>query len=173
MDTEIMSEIDTLKERADQMGIPYHPSIGLEKLREKVNARLNGTPETEAETVMQQQEKARKKANKLVRIRISNMNPAKKAWPGEIISVSNDIIGCVKKYIPFNAENGWHVPQVLLGVLNDRVYPAYYAVTVNGQSVKRRKLLKEFSIEILPNLTKAELLELAKTQAQNKDVDIK
>lgn len=33
-------ELEALKSRADLMGISYHPSIGLEKLREKVNAAI-------------------------------------------------------------------------------------------------------------------------------------
>ena len=33
-------ELTLLKERADLMGIKYHPSIGVDKLREKVNSVL-------------------------------------------------------------------------------------------------------------------------------------
>jgi hypothetical protein len=95
------------------------------------------------------------------------MNPAKKNHPGEIISVSNSAIGCIKKMIPFTAENGWYIPQVLLGVLQDRKYQTFYTVVVNGQKVKRSKLVKEFAIEILPDLTEQELQDLAAQQALN------
>lgn len=30
-----LNELDVLKERADQLGISYHPNIGVDKLREK------------------------------------------------------------------------------------------------------------------------------------------
>ena len=43
------------------------------------------------------------------------MNPTKKEWEGEIITVSNALVAVtVKKYIPFAAEDGWHVPQISL-----------------------------------------------------------
>ena len=38
------SELDSLKARADMMGVKYHPSISLEKLRERVEAKINGKP---------------------------------------------------------------------------------------------------------------------------------
>ena len=37
---EMEDELTLLKERADMMGVKYHPSIGLEKLKEKVNEKL-------------------------------------------------------------------------------------------------------------------------------------
>lgn len=57
-DTELTQppELDLLKKRADLMQIQYHPSIGLEKLREKVAAHLadNDTEQEEEETVVEQ-----------------------------------------------------------------------------------------------------------------------
>ncbi|OZB40377.1 MAG: hypothetical protein B7X50_08585 [Alishewanella sp. 34-51-39] len=44
---ETLSELDVLKARATQLGIQFHPSIGLEKLRDKVNAKLNDEAEPE------------------------------------------------------------------------------------------------------------------------------
>ena len=38
-------ELSALKTRADAMGISYHPSIGLEKLRAKVNGAIETTTE--------------------------------------------------------------------------------------------------------------------------------
>ena len=43
----VPDELTTLKARADLMGVTYHPNIGLEKLRAKVNA----TVEPEAEKI--------------------------------------------------------------------------------------------------------------------------
>lgn len=42
-------ELTSLKARADLMGITYHPSIGLDKLRTKVNNALSDTPVPEEE----------------------------------------------------------------------------------------------------------------------------
>ena len=42
-EVEVQDEMTSLKTRADLMGVPYHVSIGLDKLREKVNAHLVDT----------------------------------------------------------------------------------------------------------------------------------
>lgn len=43
-DLPIPDELTSLKARADLMGLPYHVNIGVDKLREKVNAQLTDTP---------------------------------------------------------------------------------------------------------------------------------
>jgi hypothetical protein len=43
-DLPIPDELTSLKARADLMGITYHPSIGVDKLREKVQAALENKP---------------------------------------------------------------------------------------------------------------------------------
>ena len=48
------------------------------------------------------------------------MNPAKKEWTGEIMTVGNRVIGSVKKFIPFNADDGWHVPYIMYEQLRER-----------------------------------------------------
>ncbi len=48
-DLPIPDEIVSLKKRADLMGISYHPSIGVEKLREKIAAVLNPSVAKEEE----------------------------------------------------------------------------------------------------------------------------
>ena len=79
-------ELTTLKARADLLGISYHPSIGLEKLREKINAAtsdetvevpVQSTPQADEETANQRRIRLKKAALELVRIRVTCMNPAK------------------------------------------------------------------------------------------------
>lgn len=168
-----VTELDLLKEKADTMGISYHPSIGVEKLKEKIAAKTESiTPKkNEKETIAQRNARLRKEANKLVRVRITCMNPMKKNWPGEIYSVANKAIGSIKKFIPFNAEEGFHVPQVILGILKEKMYQSFYVVNVKGRKVKRSKLVKEFAIEELPDLTIEELQELATKQAMAQSAD--
>jgi len=165
------SELELLKDRADRMGITYHPTIGLSKLKEKVQEKLNGpiveegpdTPAREAVPVMRA--RLRKEANQLVRIRLTCMNPDKKDWPGEIISISNSVIGTIKKFIPFEAEDGYHVPLALLGILEERRFQMFYVKKVDGKKIKKTKLAKEFAIERLDPLTIEELRDLAAQQA--------
>ena len=111
-------------------------------------------------------------ALRLIRIRLQCMNPAKKEWEGEIISVGNSVVGTVKKYIPFNADEGWHVPRILLDTLQDRQCQVFTTVkSKNGINVRKGKLIKEFAIEILPPLTQDELKELAQRQAMSATAD--
>jgi hypothetical protein len=100
------------------------------------------------------------------------MNPAKKEWDGEIIAVGNSAVGTIKKYIPFNADEGWHVPKIIYDALVDRQCQVFTTVKDSrGNNLRKGKLIKEFSIEILPPLTKEELEELARRQALSRSID--
>lgn len=176
-------EMETLKQKADLLGISYHPSIGLQKLRSKVRQAMEeseerekqekeeyvvGTDETESEF----RARKRREASALVRIRVSCMNPNKKDWEGEIFSVGNSIVGNFTKYVPFNNEDGWHVPQIILNQIRDRQCQIFVTARDNkGNRVSKAKLIKEFSVEVLPPLTPDELKELADRQAMSHSID--
>jgi hypothetical protein len=175
-------EMSTLKARADLLGIQYHPSIGLDKLRAKVNGAITGEKvadskevteaEAPAETENQMRVRLRKEANALVRVRVMNMNPAKKEWEGEIITAGNSVVGTVKKYVPFGNDEGWHVPQIILTQLQERQCTIFVtSKDARGNSIRKGKLVKEFAIEILDPLTPEELAELAARQAATKAID--
>lgn len=173
MNDEIISdELALLKTKADRLGVAYHPSIGAEKLREKINAAMAEEPaviEQPVVPVISEEAKKRKlldDANKLIRVRITCMNPVKKDWEGELFTVSNSVVGTQKRFVPFNAPDGWHVPQMMLNMLQERTCQVFYnEKSKNGVTVRRGKLIKEFAIEILPQLTKEELKDLAQQQA--------
>ena len=180
----VQDELDALKARANLLGVKFHPSISLEKLREKVNAAVTSdgaaTSEEEAkdpaepkqETIGEKRKRLKTEALKLVRIRLTCLNPAKKEWEGEIITVGNSLIGSVKKFVPFNADDGWHVPHVIYQHLKERQCQIFQTATdARGNKVRKGKLIKEFAIEVLPPLTKEELDELARRQAMAKAID--
>lgn len=178
----VQDELTLLKERATLLGVSFHPSIGLEKLREKVNAAATAeTPTTSAapkpvevveETPGQKRVRLKQEAMRLVRIRITCMNPAKAEWDGEIITVGNSAVGAVKKYIPFNAEDGWHVPHIMYEQLKDRQCQVFTSVRdARGNNVRKGKMIREFAIEVLPQLTAAEIAELAQRQAIAKTIE--
>ena len=177
-------ELTALKARADLLKIPYHPSIGVEKLREKVASAINGTgpvadPAPAAvpdavtgETDSQRRVRLRREATALVRIRVTCMNPAKKEWEGEIFSTGNALVGSIKKYVPFNADDGWHVPNMIYQMLKARQCQVFTTVkSARGVDIRQGKLIKEFAIEVLPPLTKDELQELAQLQAMARSID--
>ena len=173
-------ELSSLKATAKLMGVPFHPNIGLQALKQKIEAHKAGEvnePEEEVvdgkpkkETKAQRNNRLRKEATKLVRVMITCMNPAKKDYQGEILSVSNAAIGTVKKMCLF--DNEFHIPVVLLDVLKERKYQQFHDVKLpNGQKIRRGKLVKEFAVNILPNLTHKELSELATQQSVNRSID--
>jgi hypothetical protein len=174
IDTDLLvpDELSALKARADLLGVRYHPSISLEKLREKVNAAVAPTEEEVKQDVLVSGRGAlQKKASELVRIRVTCMNPAKKEWEGEIFTVGNSAIGTFKKYVPFNADEGWHVPRVIYQQLLNRQCQVFYASKDGkGNTIRRAKLIKEFAVEVLPKLTEEELKDLAQRQAMAKSV---
>jgi hypothetical protein len=175
-------ELTTLKARADLLGVSYHPSIGLEKLREKVNAAAEGKKpgsdeqETKAapaaETANQIRARLKRDALELVRIRLTCMNPAKAEWEGEIITAGNAGVGSVTKFVPFNVEEGWHVPRIIYTQLAERQCQIFTTTTDSrGNKTRKGKLIREFAIEVLPPLTPEELRELAQRQAMAKAID--
>lgn len=187
LDNEQLSqdELTSLKARADMLGVKYHPSIGLEKLREKVNAAIEGTDaaaedvqeeaqvaqpqEVKPETENERRGRMRREANKLVRIRVTCMNPAKREWEGEIFTAGNSVVGSFTKFVPFNNEEGWYVPQIILKQIEQRQCQIFVTQKDGrGNSVRSGKLIKEFAVEILPDLSPKELQELAQRQAMAK-----
>ena len=167
-----MDELATLKARADMLGITYHPSIGVEKLKEKISAVTSNQPREPETVVGDVKNDPKADALRLIRIRLQCMNPAKKEWEGEIISVGNSVVGTVKKYIPFNADEGWHVPKMLFDYLNEKQCQVFVTVKDSrGNNIRKGKLIKEFAIDVLPPLTPAELQEMARRQALGRSVD--
>lgn len=197
------NELEGLKARAKQMGLTFHPSIGLETLREKINLKLRttGVKDVEIEpgvpklnevnsdeevteysakeikdgyaerdtsklSKAQLRNEAIREANKLVRVRVVNMNPNKREWTGEVITVSNSVVGTFRKFVSFNNPAGYHIPQIILQALKERDCQIFVTgISENGQRIKKATLIKEFAIEILPPLTMEELKDLAQRQA--------
>ena len=179
----VVDELTALKARADLLAIKYHPSIGLETLRDKVNAAVNAKPEDKTpapreeavaatETESQIRTRKRREATELVRIRVTCMNPAKKEWEGEIFTCGNALVGTFKKYVPFNIDEGWHVPRIIYNQIVARQCQVFTSSRDSrGNQIRQGKMIKEFAVEVLPNLSAEELHELAQRQAMSKSID--
>jgi hypothetical protein len=201
------SELEVLKSRARLMNITFSNNISVEKLREKINAKLAEEPADEdaeeaeaadndtaedddapvaAELIdgqdevvdapivapvtvepkpvsrkallQQTRETLVAEQMKLVRCRITNLDPKKKELGGEIITVGNEFIGTVRKFVPYGeaTEDGWHIPYCIFTQLEEQVTHHW---------------AKEFAIEVLPQLTQAELNQMAAAQAAAGIVD--
>lgn len=119
-----------------------------------------------AEFKVKQTQQNRLNAGRLVRIRLTCMNPQKKNWTGEIVSVGSAAVGTYKKFVPFNSEEPYHVPHIIYQHLKERQCRIGTVIKLpNGREVNRNKLINEFAIEVLPPLTKQELTDLAQRQA--------
>jgi hypothetical protein len=177
------NELDMLKERARFMGITFSNHIGIEALKNKIESKMNGEPETTEQQsgvnplvpevsakvkMMTMREQLLAQAMKLVRVRITNMDPKKKDLPGEIITVANEYIGNVRKYIPYGeqSDDGYHVPQCIYDLLESRKF--LNIRTIKDQKTGMNKVhtswSKEFALEVLPQLTRKELDKLAAAQ---------
>jgi len=192
------TELDLLKKRADQMGLKYHHKIGAVKLNKLIQEKMGQEtieetfPEEELsvsnptptyapdvpkrsplkETKGQRKARLRKEASKLVRIRVTCMNPAMKDYEGQMYTVGNGTVGMFTKYIPFNAEDGWHVPTIIYKHLQERKCQVFQTVKgPRGNKIRKGKLIKELSIELLPPLTGKEMNELARKQAMANNLD--
>lgn len=172
-------ELNSLKRRANTLGLPFSPNIGLSTLRERVNNALavkSGDDEEEAgsvkevrntapkgETKNQRKARLRKIASHLFRVRITNLNPAKREHEGELFKASNSVVGTHTRYVQFNED--WHVERILLNMIEERKYQQFYTTSENGKKVRRSRLVREFGIEYLAALTPKQLDDLRKAQA--------
>jgi hypothetical protein len=112
---------------------------------------------------------------KLIRCRITNMDPKKKDLNGEIISVGNKFIGTISKFIPFGeaTDEGYHIPKVLLDEIQDRKFQDIRTVKDKrtGVPTVTSRWVREYAVEILPPLTQEELTNLAIAQAAAGSID--
>lgn len=187
-------ELALLKQRADILGIGYSPRIGVDALKEKIERKLaesqgndagaaeepaadavrvaapkTSAPLTDGQRKARLRRRMREEEMKLIRLRIVCLNPNKNALQGEIFTVANKHLGIVKKFVPYGeaSEEGYHVPNVIYKQLKERKF--LEVKTRRDKQTGRIKILQrwvlEFGLEVLPQLTEAELKQLAAAQA--------
>lgn len=176
-----VDEMTILKQRATMMGIKFSNNIGLEALRKKVADAQEGITEQEQAEVnplatapaavqedkLSMAQRIRLENTRLIRVRIQNLDPKKKDLPGEILTVANDYMGTVRKFVPYGeaTDNGYHIPYCLYKLLKSR---KFLHVSVkkgrNGKERVEQQWVREFAIEILPQLTEEELKQLGQAQ---------
>ena len=135
---DLIDEKASLKLIADQMGITYSNNITVEKLKEKIQEKRDAINNASASTASIDSAAEATKVNplaspnaeelpekpltlrqylqaeqmKLVRCRITCMDPKKADLTGEIFTVANEYLGTVRKFVPFGeiTDNGYHIP---------------------------------------------------------------
>ena len=188
----VVDELAMLKERAKQMGLTFSNNISVETLRKRISDKLEGkdqevevnalTGDPEIASIATEVKKLSPQANalalrkmmqkeqmKLVRVRITNMDPKKKDLPGEIWTVSNEYLGNVRKMVPYGeqTDEGFHVPYCIFRLLQDKHFLLIRTVKdrTTGKERQESQWVKEFYLEVLPPLTEQELARLATAQA--------
>lgn len=181
-DVPMPDELTVLKQRAKLMNISFSNNISLEKLRQKIADAQEGKasePEQEEpevnpledtkkapvkETEAQMRQRIRLEQTRLIRVRIQNLDPKKKDLPGEIITVANEYMGTIRKFVPFGeaTDNGYHIPYCIYEFLKNRKF-LNIRVTQKGKKIEQA-WVREFAIEELPPLTQEDLDKLAAAQ---------
>ena len=186
-------ELTMLKERANVMGVTFSNNIGIEALRKRIDDKLAGMnteevpeAETNAFTGTTTNTEDGSKAvtptlrqylfdenMKMVRVKITNLDPKKREWPGEIKTVANKYIGTVRKFIPFGyaTDEGYHIPQCIYKMLKRCKYQDIKVVKKNGKETVTSRWVSEYAIELLPPLSQEELRQLATAQQAVGSVD--
>lgn len=170
-------ELDALKARAKMLGVRYSPKIGADKLREKIReataeevpAEKAAAPAmTELQAKAARRKELRDDATRLIRCRITNMNPMSKDLEGEIFTFRNSVVGTIKKFVPFGevTDNGYHVPNAIFKQMSARKF-LQVSSKPNSKGITEvsQRWAKEFAIEVMDPLTPAELGKLAQAQA--------
>lgn len=167
---EMPDELASLKARAKVMGIQHSNNISVETLRQKIAEKLGEVEEGAKETASTKAKNLRQhlieRQMKLVRLRIVNMDPKKKNLPGEIFTVANEYLGTVKKYVPYGeAAQSYHVPFCIYNQLRARQFLDIRITKKAGREHIEQRWVREFALEVLPQLTPAEIAKLATKQA--------
>lgn len=170
------SEREALEQRAKVLNINFHSSISTEKLRERVNSVLQGNSSAETsegtaptmpkgESPEARRSRKRAEASKLIRVRIHCNDPAKKEWPGEYITVGNSYVGTFRKYVPYNLDEPFHLPQILINALREKRVQVFSTKKgKHGIPTRESKSIPAYTLEIMPALSQEELTELARSQ---------
>lgn len=182
--------IERVRAQADSLGIPYHHRAGVAKIEESIKVHLEANPTTSGEVAetapdsanipqpppyeepmsqavydAQQRAISKRTVGRLKRVRLQNMNPSKKEWPGELISVGSAKLGTFKKYIPFDGKP-YHIPEIIYNVLKEKQCTVFSTVKDDrGTDRRQGRLVNEYAIEDLTPLTPEELADLARRQA--------
>ena len=190
--TDTVNELDVLKQRARMMGVEFSNNIGVDTLRERIRAKVEEQSKAESAAPslldpstpgssslgsvsekpakpMTLRQYLQREQMKLVRIRITNLDPKKKTLPGEVFTVANEYLGTVRKYIPYGevSDEGYHVPYCIYRELESRRFLDIrtYKDRANGNKIRvEQRWAKEFAIEVLPHLSQTELRQLAVAQ---------
>lgn len=164
------SELDSVKQIADNMGIKYSPNIGVDKLKEKIAEKKGPKKEPVLLSKGAKYAAIKRDLTQLVRIRVANMDPNQKSWKGTWAMGANKATGTLKKFVPFNSD--YHLEKLLFNILRDKKWRETYEVPDGkGGKIKKNRFVPCYNIEVLKPLTSKELQALADDQKKRQAID--
>ena len=187
---DLAQELEFLKETARSLGIKFSNNISPETLSEKISQHQAELARKEEEAQQASivelvpgtgaydaalRRAVQAKALKLVRVRINNLDPKKNELKGEIITVGNDYVGTIRKFVPFGkaTDNGYHIPMIMFNYLKNKEYLVVRSVVhpQTKQISTEMTYEREFALEVLPPLEKDEIKQLAAKQLAANSVE--
>lgn len=106
-------------------------------------------------------------AMKLIRVIVRPNDPLKMESTGDVFTVGSDTVNrgrAIKKYVPYNNEEGWHVPNILLDNIRAAECQIFKKVKRGNEHVMESQKIKAYNVEVLPPLTQEELTKLGQRQ---------
>tara|TARA_R110000822_G_scaffold143942_8_gene282412 strand:- start:352 stop:942 length:591 start_codon:yes stop_codon:yes gene_type:complete len=190
MENENTMPEDTGTEMADEdiheelkaHGINMHHKTGSAKLRDTLAAVNAGTYEapvakevapveakpTAAAVAASKHQTKEQRAMTLMRVVVSPNDPLMSTYPGLIFTVGSSSVNqgrMIKKYVPFNNDEGWHIPKIIYDQINAAEMQKFKSSKMpNGEKVLVPYLTKKFNVQLLDPLTPTELSALAAAQ---------
>jgi len=187
MDIENM-DIEDVKAELTGRGIKMHHKTNAIKLRKALQDDVDKNDTkvpVEVESSPVQPAKAEKKSVKkptmtleekcmhLKRIIVTPNDPELSGHSGLVFTVMVSAVNngkAIKKYVPFNNEEGWHVPNVIVNqIANAEMQKFRSAKAPNGDTVLQPYQAKKYNVQVLPDLTQKEIDKLAAAQAARGD----
>ncbi len=195
VDTEVVVSKEELMAEAESLGLKPHHATGTAKLQDMIKAELakgesagpalNDAPGGEVvenvkadiseadakKNAMNRSKFLKKEQMKLIRVVVRCNNDNKKELTGETHTIIC-AAGTIKKYVPFDNEEGWHVPSCILDVMRIKTCQKFRSGKLpNGTDHRISYTTREYVIEELPQLTKPEIDKLAHEQSSRGSLD--
>lgn len=192
--------LDDLKAELDNLGAKYHHKAGEDKLREllaeSLEAKKTAIPApTKEEIEVADKEPSveeiaasvkelsgedllkrltrEQRAMRLVRIIVTPNDPLMSSYPGLIFTVGSSKVNegrMIKKFVPFNNDEGYHVPHIIYEVIQNAEMQKFKTVKMpNGEKGLQAYITKKFNVQILDDLSREELELLASAQKARGD----
>ena len=183
MDIENM-DIEDVKAELTGRGIKMHHKTNAIKLRKtlqddvdkndtKVPVEVKPSLVKPAKVKKKPEMTLEEKCLHLKRIIVTPNDPELSGHAGLVFTVLVSSVNngkAIKKYVPFNNEEGWHVPNIIVNQIANAEMQKFKSVKApNGDTVLQPYQAKKYNVQVLPDLTQKEIDKLAASQSARGD----